>query len=666
MTEQQRNGGPDGEEPNAQEFMSYEEFETYSQLMRTRSELANRAGMHFGGDRDVYDAVGYPETVNYKDSKERFTRQDIAAAIVESYPDSTWKEAPKVKADSEEFEKEVKRLFEKSRMIQLDRSVLHYFKRTDILARLGEYSVLFIGWADAKDKDDLKNEVQADQIDNIRDIMYLTPVPEPNVDFNDKVTDPSSPRFGKPATYEIDFDELHTTTTVHWSRVIHVAEGVLEDPLQGRPVLERVMNRLYDIEKILASSGEGAWLAANPGLQLDIDKDLHGQVDTEDLETQIEEYEHDMRRFIKSWGTDIKEIQTETIDPKNSVDTQISLLAGAMQIPKRKLLGSERGDLASSQDEASWFEKVSGRQSSFAEPVILRPFLDRLIKYEALPQVQEYTVEWSELFQLTQLERANLGLQKAQTARTAAPGGDPATVLTPEEVREELLGWEPEMETELPEEPDVDGTGAGTGPGGPQESPTIGQVDEEHFDDITFGAKQYSEGDVVEAGGKRGVVVDIYEGNVVVDGETTEGSGDSPVYIIAHEDGSAAFKASEIEKSDWNEDIPDEVSDPEKAKEAETANIYEDAKQTNIRLQNVEFAGFIAGRNPGLGWDSWPPTWEKSPKPARLILLDAWSSMGGTFRGCRTEIHGPRADAFCASMKDEVLLTEDWRGGFDE
>ena len=55
-----------------------------------------------------------------------------------------------------------------------------------------------------------------------------------------------------------------------------------------------------------------------------------------------------------------------------------------------------------------------------------------------------------------------------------------------------------------------------------------------------------------------------------------------------------------------------------------------------------------------------PESWQKSDTPDRLILLDAWSSMGGTFRGARKELGSNR---LAASMKDRVLGWEGWRQG---
>lgn len=70
--------------------------------------------------------------------------------------------------------------------------------------------------------------------------------------------------------------------------------------------------------------------------------------------------------------------------------------------------------------------------------------------------------------------------------------------------------------------------------------------------------------------------------------------------------------------------------------------------------------------DPGVGWDEYPDSWEESEQPNRLILLKAWASMGGTWRGCfremSTNMTPKGARKLCSSMKDEVYGTERWRG----
>ena len=61
----------------------------------------------------------------------------------------------------------------------------------------------------------------------------------------------------------------------------------------------------------------------------------------------------------------------------------------------------------------------------------------------------------------------------------------------------------------------------------------------------------------------------------------------------------------------------------------------------------------------------WPPSWEDANKPARLIAMDAWISMGRSFRGCRRTMAKSMANPnrFCARYKDSIYGHTYWREG---
>ena len=94
--------------------------------------------------------------------------------------------------------------------------------------------------------------------------------------------DPQSPRFGLPLIYKVTLSDTTDLTTrqlgtierrVHASRVIHVAEGLLENDVYGMPRLQRVYNLLDDILKLVGGSAEASWLLMRKGFVLNIDPD---------------------------------------------------------------------------------------------------------------------------------------------------------------------------------------------------------------------------------------------------------------------------------------------------------------------------------------------------------------------------------------------------------
>lgn len=316
-----------------------------------------------------------------------------------------------------------------------------------------------MGLADVDAAKELKQSVQVGRLSSLDDLLYLTPLGEGDVEIHEWVTDATDPRHGLPKTYKLNLAGGDRTQTeiVHRSRVIHIAEGVLDDEINGEPALRAVMNRLFDIEKIVGAAGEAFWRVSNPGLAMNVDPEFQN-VDTEKMDEQAEEWEHNMRRVLKLFGTDVTQLDAQDVDPEAALDSELKLISGTVEIPQRKLVGSERGELASSQDEANYLEVIGARQTSFDEPVILRRFFDRLVEFGIVnpPRAGTYSVEWPNLFQLNELEQAQVKKAEAQAIKAAAPMGDPSALHS----MDALLEWspldEPEDATPPTDQPDPD------------------------------------------------------------------------------------------------------------------------------------------------------------------------------------------------------------------
>ena len=182
-----------------------------------------------------------------------------------------------------------------------------------------------------------------------------------------------------------------------------------------------------------------------------MDRGLHADVrdgfsvsdtDAQTLSDELEEYVHGLRRFIRTSGMDLNPLGSEAVDPSGLFEIIVSLIAAAANIPQRILLGSERGNLASSQDADTWAGVIESRQQSFAEPVIVRPLLERLFIHGALtrPKSGKVTVEWRSLLDQdegAQAERAER-LSKALAVYVAKPAAQ--QVVPQPEFRKEVLG----------------------------------------------------------------------------------------------------------------------------------------------------------------------------------------------------------------------------------
>lgn len=438
---------------------------TASQLV-ARKEFANKMGQQFGGDRELWDALGYPNTLRYRDYKDWYDRGDIAKPIIEKPPGTTWSERPDIVDDADtgeenqtDFESDVEALFDASKETKLRRGLRHYLERADTLGRIGRYSVIFLGLSDVSDEKELREAVDTNELDGLDDLLYLTPLGEGDASIKTWVEDATDPRNGFPKTYSLDLSNGNRTNSlqVHHTRVIHVAEGILDDEVMGEPALRAVINRLFDLQKVYGASAEAYWMVANPGIVLNVDPSLK-DIPTDWMEEQTEEYEHNLRRIMKLIGTEVNQLEAQDVNPEETADSLLKAISGTIEIPTRKLLGSEQGELASSQDEASYLEMIGSRQTSYAEPVLLRPLIDRLERFGIIspPRAGSYTVEWPNLFQLTDLEEAKLLKELAQAVREISPMNDPEMLHSIEALREFSPIDEPEDATPPDEADDVD------------------------------------------------------------------------------------------------------------------------------------------------------------------------------------------------------------------
>jgi hypothetical protein len=206
---------------------------------------------------------------------------------------------------------------------------------------------------------------------------------------------------------------------------------------------------------------------------MDVDKDMNlSATAASDLEDEIKEYEHNLRRFIRTKGITMTPLGSETSDPSGSFRSIMSLIAGSTAIPQRILLGSERGQLASGQDRQSWNERVSERQTGETDPTILRPFVDRMIDRAGLPRPKNgYQTVWPVPESLNETERSHNAQRIARAVASFDSNDlpDNERVMSAGEFRTEVLGLpatregmvlrtrEPEPEMEPDEEGEEEG-----------------------------------------------------------------------------------------------------------------------------------------------------------------------------------------------------------------
>lgn len=406
--------------------------------MVERLKLATMAGLQFEGNRDLYAVFGYQRALTSDSFLAKYKRQDIASRIVDAPPGATWSRPPTL-AEGNPMAASWQEL-----ITQPNLKLLNAMYRADRLARCNSFSLLLFGFDDTGD---LSQPAKA-----AKEILYVKPVASrlvTKITYND---DPRSPRYGQPETYTIQFDDpaskegssAGVTVTrikdlvVHWTRVVHIVEYPLEDSVFGTPILEKVFNLLDDLLKVAGGTAEVYWLTGNRGLHADIDSEMDiDPADAAALSDEIEEYQHQLRRVIRTRGVDLKVLQSTVPNPKETFEMIMSIISGTTGIPRRILVGSEAGQLASEQDRANWAERIEERRILFVNPEILNPAVGCLQNVGIMPEGSPEW-KWPSAFIQNPLEEGQTAAQIARAVGNLSRqtgASTPMQILTQDECR---------------------------------------------------------------------------------------------------------------------------------------------------------------------------------------------------------------------------------------
>jgi hypothetical protein len=470
---------------------------------RFDADMMGRYSEQYGGDRDIYDALGYDRNPDVDAYKQAYEREDIARRVVDAYPNTTWRERPEItddEGDEEDeltpFEQDIQELFDETQ-------ALRHLKDVDRLSGIGEYGVLVYG---LHDDGELVDPVEtgalgSDSESGVEGVAHFTALAQDRVERIFVGDDPDREDYAQPVGYEIDFtpnddgenevvplssvgasdnpqrgsDDVDSSPSgsrvngrefVNADRVLHVAEDKLDSNIKGTPRLQPVWNRFNDLWKVVGAAAEMFYRGADYGLHLNAEGEV---ANPDELINEVMDYLHGLQPYLKTENMDVERLGGEDVDPSGPIDSILKLISGQTGIPKRMLTGSERGDLASTQDKATFYGRVAERQQQYAEPQILREFIGDMIRFgvvrlpagsDSIEDPASYTATWPNLFELNEVERAEVSSKLTGAAQSAAKTLMTAELFTAGEIRQEFFGMKPEIGTEVDVEDGGDGSGA--------------------------------------------------------------------------------------------------------------------------------------------------------------------------------------------------------------
>lgn len=413
--------------------------------------------------RDIDKECGYPSNPTLDMYKDQYERGGIATRIVDLYPEECWKGQPEIIENDDpedtEFETQIQDLVERF-------NLWFHLRQVDKISGIGRFGIILLGIADnltldqpVAGLDDSGTFNPGQEVE----LSYIRTFDETVVTVNTIDENPKSPRYGQPLSYNINFadsnDGSSTAATstfmkkVHWSRVIHVAEDCRNSIIYGTPRMKKVFDRIYDLKKVLGGAGEGFWKGATPGYSFELQPDVTNySLDIDTVKQQMFDFSNGLQRYLALEGLTTKSLAPTVSSPQGHFDVILMAICISMGVPMRVFTGSEQAQLASSQDKKTWNDRLAGRQKLYLSPMVIYPFIDRLINIGIVTTPSEweenkkrgYKAVWEDLNAPSDQDKATVaGIITTALASYVSAGLD--TLIEPVKYFTLVQGWSDEQ-----------------------------------------------------------------------------------------------------------------------------------------------------------------------------------------------------------------------------
>jgi uncharacterized protein len=417
--------------------------------------------------RDYNHEAGYPETheLTIEKYQQMYDREGVSTRVVEVFPMESWLVEPTVfeTEDNETntaFEiawKDLAKDFTENSWYEDSEGnpIWEYLMRADIQSGIGSFGTLLLGIDDGLELHEEATPKKGQKL------TFLRPFSQALSSVTNYEQDATNPRYGQPTEYNLSFQNLlnqaeptsgqdQSVKRVHWTRLIHLADNLQSSEQFGVPRQRPVFNYLMNLLKLYAGSAEMYWKGAFPGYSIETHPSMPGEVDidTSSIKDQMEQMMNTLQRYGSFQDVTLKDHAPQVVDPSPQIMVQIEAICIRLGIPKRIFLGSERGELASSQDTLAWNRRITARQSKYITPRIIVPFVDRLIWLGILPTPKAYNIVWPTLGLLSPEEESNVALKRTESIAKYV-GGGVETLIHPHDYLTKVLNFTIEEATEI-------------------------------------------------------------------------------------------------------------------------------------------------------------------------------------------------------------------------
>ncbi len=396
-----------------------------------RNRLINRMSHYRERQRRLDIALGFDDMMSV-DDYDKLVRRGLGKSLRDKLPESTWLRPPLVTDGDEQS------LFSQAwKLLCNNFPVWRELQVADKLLGIARYSGIFFN-LQMSSEEELWHPVDWHRY-KLDDIVSFTTYCEngilgkPGLSILETGKNLKDERFNKPTFYSISngiSGDSETLSRIHWSRVLLVNNSIYGDYL-GEPRLEASIRTLQSIDKmnILPEAFRRSMLKyvakAKEGFRITSESQ-------KEFEKQIDEMRYDLRDWLRLQGFEIDTLHGNIPDPTGVWEMLRDWLAAESGIPTQVLFGT-RPHQAQGSGDRQFANIVSARQLIYAEPILLKPFIKRMIRYGALPKPNGFLIigsidangfrHWPPMFVQSEEQSANVMSTISQAIKTRVEAG---------------------------------------------------------------------------------------------------------------------------------------------------------------------------------------------------------------------------------------------------
>ncbi len=406
---------------------------------------------------DHYKDFGFPDTLDFKQFFDMYSRNSLAKAAVNKTVAKTWQDNPFLlekerdgsqdgSADETKLERDVRLRFDELRLwtklAEVDRRSL-----------VGAYSGLILRFADSQPFERPVARVPG----LLLGLVEVIPAWEGQLTVSQWDTDQRSPTYGQPTMFS--FNEANVGTNQNRPRVFNIhPDRVLiwsaDGTVNGTSALEAGFNDLMTMEKVVGAGGEGFWKNAksSPVLEMDKEADINAMARVmgvpvseiaDKMNAQVEDFSKGFDKMLMLQGIEAKTLGITLPSPEHFFAIALQSFAASFEMPVKILVGMQTGERASTEDADEWSQTNNSRRNNQAIPNI-KVLVNRLVRVGILPQ-KDWYVDWTDLTETSMVEKIDRASKMADVNQKMKDSGE--FIFTPDEIRA-AVDYEPLSESD--------------------------------------------------------------------------------------------------------------------------------------------------------------------------------------------------------------------------